>query len=261
MEELKLSRFKIDREKCLALKKIHDEEDRKRWEDADAARKAKTIVIGICGKPGAGKDTLGLYLKNNFGFDIFALKNPIEEVVQAVFNVDDLHLYDREFREQPLPSWPGWTVRKMLQAVGQSMRDIAGGDVWAKSLCQRIDDCYVVLSAITDVRTPEDVKYIREHVESQGGRFILIMVKRPGFGATTSGGFKNHKLESYDLESECDAVFENNGTKDELFEQAKEYFTFPELYNLGFDSASTLKEIDIGTIRGINNILEKEPES
>jgi hypothetical protein len=43
-----------------------------------------------------------------------------------------------------------------------------------------------------------------------------MMVQRPGFGATTAGGFANHKLESYDLEPECDIVWQNNTTVNEL---------------------------------------------
>jgi hypothetical protein len=189
------------------------------------------IVIGICGKPGSGKDTLGLYIKNKFGFQIFNLKTPIEQVVQIIFNVDNFHLYDREAREQTIENWPCWTTRKMLQAVGLSMREIAGGDVWAKSLCSRINEYKKVV--ITDIRTPEDVKYIRNHVEMTGGRFILIMIKRPGFGATTSGGFQNHQLESYDLEPDCNVVLNNDGTPEDLFEQSKKYLKTQEIHEIG----------------------------
>jgi len=210
-----------------SIQDTYDEED----------RKISQIVIGICGKPGAGKDTLGGYLQNHFGFDAFALKTPIEKVVQTVFNVDNFHLYDRDAREQPLVKWPDWTVRKMLQAVGQSMRDIAGGDIWAKSLCNRMEANKKVV--ITDIRTPEDIKCIRGHIESKGGSFILVMVKRPGFGATTSGGFANHKLESYNLEPECDIVLDNNGTENELFEQAKKYLKTQDVYPLVGDTTMT----------------------
>lgn len=202
----------------------------------------RKTVIGICGKPGSGKDTIGSYMEHNLGCKIFNLKTPIEQVVKNIFNIDNHNLYEREAREQPLEDWPGWTARKMLQAVGQSMRDLAGGDVWAKSLCQRIDSENVALSAVTDVRTPEDADYIRKHVESNNGRFILVMVKRSGFGATTVGGFANHKLESYDLEPNCDMVFENDGTKDELFKKVKQYLETQNIYEID-DDADIIRKI------------------
>jgi hypothetical protein len=178
----------------------------------------KSVVVGICGKPGVGKDTIGGFLQSEFGFKLFTLKKPIEETVKAVFGVDDHHLYNREAREQPILNWPGWTVRKMLQAVGQTMRDAVGGTVWAQSLCERMDynpqNSRIV---VTDVRTPEDLDYIRTYVNNKGGKFIMMMVKRPGFGSTTSGGFADHKLESYDLEPCCDIVFHNEGSVSELF--------------------------------------------
>lgn len=184
----------------------------------------KGVVIGICGKPGAGKDTVGGCLQSWFGFDIFTLKKPIEETVKAVFGVDDYHLYDRKAREQPVENWNNLTVRKMLQSVGLALREAFGGTVWAQSLCERMHyDPKKSRIAITDVRTPEDAEYIRNYVKINGGKFVLMMVKRPGFGATTQGGFENHKLESYDLEQDCDIVLHNEGTVDELCALAEKF--------------------------------------
>lgn len=180
------------------------------------------LFIGICGRPGAGKDTIGDYLRTRYGFSQITIKKPIEESVKAVLRVSDYNLYDRDGREQPLEDWPGWTVRKALQGFAQSLRDLVGEHVWIKSMCMRMDEESNMGNipsqrvVVTDIRTPTDMSFVRDHVEAKGGRAIMIMVKRPGHGSTTAGGFANHKLESYDLEGECDAVFNNNGTIDEL---------------------------------------------
>ena len=191
-------------------------------------------VIGICGKPGAGKDTIGNFLIVDYGFCNLTLKKPIEDAVKAIFTVGDNHLYDRDMREQPMPDWPNWTVRKALQYVGQVMREAVGNDVWGKNLCKRIDglindsrefDAVVnnVNVVVTDIRTPGDVKTLRDYVAEKHGKFILMMVSRPGYGSTTAGGFANHQLESYDLSSECDIVFVNDGTIDVLQEAVRDY--------------------------------------
>lgn len=181
---------------------------------------SKIICIGICGKPGAGKDTIGELLSSNYGFQKMTLKSPIESIVQAVLSVDNHNLYDRDAREQPLAEWPDWTVRKALQGVGLAMREVFGADVWAHSLCLRIKEHTRIF--IPDVRTPNDVKYVKHYVQSHGGDYHLWLVRRPGFGSTTSGGFTNHQLESYDLTPECDVVFDNDGTVKDLYNKVDE---------------------------------------
>lgn len=227
-------------------------------------------VVGVCGKPGAGKDTTGDLLHHSYGFRNLTLKQPIEDAVKAVFGVGDYHLRDREAREKPLIAWPGWTVRKALQAVGQSMRDVVGEDVWGKNLCQRMDSVVGIGSyskdsydsygfVVTDIRTPDDVKTLREHVEGKGGTFILIMVKRDGFGSTTVGGFANHKLESYDLEPACDCVFENNGTIEDLHSKVRGFLRtcfgdmgrFPVGMSYEEIRKQVLEEMDIPKTKGV----------
>jgi hypothetical protein len=181
------------------------------------------MLIGICGKPGSGKDTIGLLLREKYNFMQLTIKHPIEETVRAVFGVDDYHLYNREAREEPLAEWSGWTVRKLLQGVAQTLRDLVGEHLWAQSLCMRLKYTPQKRIVVTDIRTPGDVAYIRQHITSLGGKFILMGVRRSGYGSTTSGGFANHKLESYDLESECNVVFDNDSTIEHLHNKVQSY--------------------------------------
>lgn len=192
---------------------------------------AKGVVIGICGKPGSGKDTVGLLLTTIYGFGKVDLKYPIEETVKVIFGIDDAHLYDRKLREEPLEDWPGWTTRKLLQETGQKMREIFGDEIWAKSLCKRVSyNPNKSKICISDIRTPVDAAYIRQQVQLEGGTFILMMVKRPGCGATTLGGFTNHILESYDLEPECDIVFNNEDSIPELHKQVISFLRKSNIY-------------------------------
>lgn len=182
------------------------------------------MIVGICGKPGAGKDTIGSLLTEKHGFKLMTFKKPIEDAVKAIFAVDDRHLYDRVAREEPLEDWPDWTVRKLLQGVAQSLRDLVGEHLWGQSFCMRSNyDPKTSRIVVTDIRTPGDVACIRHHVTTKGGKFVLMGVKRQGFGSTTPGGFANHKLESYDLDPECDVIFQNDGTIADLHAKVEDH--------------------------------------
>jgi len=207
----------------------------------------RLVCIGICGKPGSGKDTAGGYVSSACGFRRMTLKEPIERTVEAILQVDHGHLYDRALREQPLDAWPGWTVRKALQSVGQAMREAFGEHVWARSLCMRMGNAGKFV--VTDVRTPGDVAQIRQHVGANGGRFFLWGIRRPGCGATTSGGFANHVLESYDLESECDAVFHNDGTVEDLLRKVVAWLSDQGIRSLSYES-------DLRIFEAINSAVE-----
>ena len=191
------------------------------------------MIIAVTGRPGSGKDTIARYLVTKYDFRQFELKMRIEEVVYAMFRIPMTIIRNRELREIPLEQagfsphaldCKEWTVRKLLQWVGQTYRDTFGQDVWPASLWEDIrrfwsrDGRLMDISrvVISDVRTPRDATFFKERMMEEGDKFKLILVSRPGHGSTTSGGFKNHPLESHDLTSLADATIENDGTIQEL---------------------------------------------
>ena len=79
------------------------------------------MLVGVCGKAGAGKDTVGDYLIEKYRFKKIALADPIKRMVKDVFVLNDHTVYDRVAREQPLERWPDWTVRTLLQYIGTEL--------------------------------------------------------------------------------------------------------------------------------------------
>ena len=97
------------------------------------------MLVGICGKAGSGKDTVGDYLVKEYHFKKISLADPIKRLVEDVFVLDKHTVYDRVAREQPLEKWPGWTVRKLLQFIGTELfREKIDDAIWVKSLWYRI---------------------------------------------------------------------------------------------------------------------------
>jgi len=174
------------------------------------------MLVGICGKAGSGKDTVGDHLIEKYGFKKIALADPIKRLVKDVFALDDHTVYDRVAREQPLEQWDDWSVRKLLQYIGTELfRENIDDAVWVKSLWFKIQDDKENNYVVTDVRFPNELKFFEE----KGGKdFTSIKVIRNG--CEGSVGLKGHKSEAYDLKTEIEIY--NDGTIEELYNNVDE---------------------------------------
>ena len=163
------------------------------------------IIVGISGRAGSGKDTIGDHLVSHYGFSKDGLANPLKRTVQDVFSLDNDQVYDRVLREQPLENWPGWTGRKLLQYVGTELfRNNIDENIWAKSLCLRINKA-PGLWVVTDVRFPNEREVLRR---TFGNNFVGIRVEREGYDGAPSG-IQGHASEKYEIEA--DYVLTNDG--------------------------------------------------
>ena len=170
------------------------------------------MLIGICGKAGAGKDTVGDYLIQAHGFKKIALADPIKRLVKDVFVLDDHTVYDRVAREQPLEHWPDWTVRKLLQFVGTELfRDRIDDAIWVKSLWYRICNDKTNNYVVTDIRFPNELQFFRDNAKE--GEFICVKVIRDGCNGNV--GIVGHASEAYDLQGDFEII--NNGSIENLY--------------------------------------------
>jgi len=172
-------------------------------------------LIGICGKAGSGKDTIGDYLVKKYKFKKIALADPIKRLVKDVFALDDYTVYDRVAREKPLKQWKGWTVRKLLQYIGTELfRNNIDDSIWVKSLWYKIKgskDNYVV----TDCRFLNEQQFLKRNAKKN---FICIKVTRPNCKGQV--GLKKHASEAYDLKG--DFCIHNNGSFEDLYNKIDE---------------------------------------
>jgi len=169
------------------------------------------MLIGICGKAGSGKDTVGHHLIRKYKFEQIALADPLKRLVKDVFVLDYDTVYDRVLREQELPEWKGWSVRKLLQFIGTELfRQNIESEIWVKSLWLRVknnpDKNYVV----TDIRFPNELQFF---IDNGGQDFVSFKTVRGGCAGNV--GITGHESEQYDLEANF--TFENNGTVRDLY--------------------------------------------
>jgi hypothetical protein len=203
------------------------------------------MIIGVCGFIGSGKDTIADYLVNIHQFRRESFANTLKDACAAVFGWDRTMLEGRtkqarEWREQVDEWWSKRlgqviTPRWVLQYWGTEVcRRAFHDDIWIASLENKLrtsqDDV-----VISDCRFPNEISAIR----AQGGIVIRVIrgpepawyddavamnrgPERNMLWATAKQRMENHNIHASEtawVGTGFDAVIDNNGTMDQLFQQ------------------------------------------
>jgi len=202
------------------------------------------MIIGICGFIGSGKDTAANYLVGWHGFRRDSFAGALKDAVAQVFGWDrelleGLTTEARHWREQVDPWWakrlnmPTLTPRWVLQYWGTEVcRQGFHDDIWIAALENRLRQ-RTGHTVISDVRFPNEIHAIR----NAGGRIVWIrrgadpawcttlieMRQRSTLGicADYMQQFNVHASEWSWVGTEFDAVVDNNGSVEQLYEQLK----------------------------------------
>lgn len=172
------------------------------------------VLIGIHGKPRAGKDTLAKYLCEKYKLVQYGPSFPVKRATAAVFNVPEENFWKDELKETYNEFW-NMTYREMAQKVGkESSRDVFGEDFWMRHVAlvyEQLDPAWHNGMLLADIRYENEVKW----VQSQGG--IVIFVTRDNRDYVAN---ENHPAE-HGLSLElADVVIPNNHTIQDLYDNA-----------------------------------------
>jgi len=157
-------------------------------------------IIGISGKAGSGKDTLGQYISEHYGYQRESCARPLKEALNVLFGWTMEQWNDREWKEQIIP---GYSVspRYLAQTLGTEWgRNLIDSDLWIKLLTAKIK----FPSVITDIRFPNEAKFVKEN----NGLLIRIFRESPSVG--------NHPSEQLDFE--VDLFLDNSWEISDLFD-------------------------------------------
>jgi len=201
-----------------------------------------TQIIGVCGFIGSGKDTAADYLVNFHEFRRDSFAATLKDAVSAVFGwnrelLEGRTKEAREWREQVDPWWskkldmPDLTPRWVLQYWGTEVcRKGFHDDIWIASLEARLRNSRDNI-VISDCRFPNEIKAIKQ----AGGKVIWVQRgELPSWhimAAKANHGdiFAKEKLKHLGIHAsetawvgtEFDAVINNNGSIDSLYDQLK----------------------------------------
>jgi hypothetical protein len=204
------------------------------------------MIIGVCGLIGAGKDTVADYLVNIHQFRRESFANTLKDAVSAIFGWDRELLegrtrHSREWREQQDAWWtqrlgrpitPRWVLQYWgTEVVRKGFHD----DTWIASLENKLrkttDDV-----VISDCRFPNEIEAIK-----RAGGMVIRVHRGPEpewyeYAEAVNAGPRHiswslakdqlakhniHASETAWIGTEFDAVLDNNGTMDHLYNQVK----------------------------------------
>ncbi len=194
------------------------------------------MIIGISGKANAGKDSLADILVARYGLVKVALADPFKRFCKEVFEFSDGQLWGpSELRAKPDYRYPRdndefLTSRYALQGIGSDWGRDCFKDVWIR-LALRVagslafgHHSYTQQNGLCRRPTPlsrgtviPDIRFANElyAIKAVGGK--IVRLKRSTAGLSGTAGQHASEAEQDTLsDSEFDAVFDNDGTIDDL---------------------------------------------
>jgi hypothetical protein len=164
-------------------------------------------LIGLTGYAQSGKDTFASILVEKYGYSRIAFADKIRDFL---YGINPMVACSPTGYLQDLVNLVGWDkakqepqVRRLLQDLGISARDLISEDIWVTAALSSVSKDQRVV--ITDVRFENEAATIK----SMGGQ--LWRVKRSGVGPVN-----DHVSESEMDGYKVDQIFVNNGTLEEL---------------------------------------------
>lgn len=109
-------------------------------------------VIGVTGRSGCGKNALAQYLKQNYGLEAFSIGALVRDIA----------------KEREIPP----TRRNLHQISTEIMRD-KGSEFFGRAVVEAIERSGCESAVVADIRTPADVRVLRDRFD----RFLLVRVK------------------------------------------------------------------------------------
>ena len=164
------------------------------------------MLIGLCGKAGAGKDTVGIMLSQH-GFKTYAMAGPLKAMLAAA-GFDEP---SREWKEKPIPGFD-FSYREAAQVLGTEWGRRMDKDIWIKLAENAVaqhslpgaDSARIV---ITDLRFQNEVDMVR----SLGGVIVQVVGRNADLG--TNAG---HASEVGIPEDYIDYVIHNDSSIEHL---------------------------------------------
>lgn len=192
--------------------------------------------IAIKGRKFAGKDTVGKYLCEEYGYVQVSFAAPLKRMLASLLadcgysESMIARMIDGDLKEVPIVELGNKSPRYAMQTLGTEWRNMINENLWVDIAKRKIamtnDSGWPVV--LTDLRFPHEAEALRE--PDQGDMFDpfkIIEVVRP-FSST--GIHESHASEALQEQISADAVMFNTGTISDLRQNVDEVLNFFGVY-------------------------------
>jgi len=130
------------------------------------------MIVGLTGRSGSGKDTVGEHLHENYDFHRLAFAQQIKTAAINIFDLDYGQVYGE--KKEHIDARYNKTGRQLIQELGTEVVRAIHPDVWIINLKKQFD--YIMQTrrskntVVTDIRFPNEA----EAILSWGGEVWMI---------------------------------------------------------------------------------------
>jgi hypothetical protein len=164
------------------------------------------LLLGITGRKGHGKDTVGRLLLRRHGFRTLAYADPLKAAARIIYGLSEAQVHGSLAEKEAIdPRW-GLSPREIMQRLGTEVGRAIHPETWVRAAFVRIDESPGDW-AITDVRFRNEAEAIR----ARGG--IVVLVDRAGM---STGVHEDHASERGVDDTDPDVILSNHAGLDEL---------------------------------------------
>lgn len=178
------------------------------------------MIIGITGRKGSGKDTIGEYLIEKHGFVRIGFADTLKQICEIIFGFSEEQLYGN--LKEVIDDYWKHSPREILQKVGTDLfRNHApkvlenlDENIWIRSVERKIENLKkngITKFVITDVRFSNELEFISK----VNGTSIRVVRD------VENNEFSNHESEINIDKFETNHKIINNSTLEDLYKNVE----------------------------------------
>ena len=181
------------------------------------------MIVGLTGRAGSGKDSVGAMLRKEYGAALLSFAAPLKTLCRDLFDLTDEQVNTLEGKETPDPRWTSAegkarTPREILQLIGTEGFRAVDPSFWVKRAMANATTLIrggAPVVVFTDVRFPNECAAIRD-----SGGIVLRLAKSDGPGTDQAGHASEAQIDTLDVDAQLTAP---HGQLPMLYQGAREF--------------------------------------